>query len=102
MSKPCPHCGRPVLAVGLESCDACASRTVVAQAAPPKAYQRWRALHEPRTCRECHREFLPRTGVQKRCPDCCRDGVGGNAYRDGRRVNKRDKPDAWEAAQDPR
>lgn len=95
--KPCPHCGRPVLAIGVESCDACLARTVVASAAPPKALVRWSSLRDPRPCRECHREFLPRTGSQKRCPDCCRDGIGGYAYRDGRRVNKRELRELWEA-----
>lgn len=87
--KPCPHCGRPVLAVGCESCDACLGRTVVGEAVTPTKRARWSPLSEPRTCRICLMEFLPRTGSQKRCPKCCADGRGGSMYENGKRVNKK-------------
>jgi hypothetical protein len=41
--------------------------------------------------------FVRTKGAQKRCPDCCRDGIGGNMYRNGKRVNKRDMR-SWDPA----
>lgn len=89
MSKPCPHCGRAVLAIGCESCDACLARSVTGEAAPPTKRARWSPMSEPVTCRVCLRPFVRRTAVQRRCPDCCRDGRGGARYVDGKKVPRR-------------
>ena len=81
MSRACPLCGRPVLCVGLTTCDACASRNVVAPAKPPTPTVRWSPLSEPVPCRECHRPFVRKRGNHKRCDDCVRDGIGGARHR---------------------
>jgi hypothetical protein len=83
-NKPCPICGRPVLCLGLTTCDACASHgNTVRQHCVETTRTR-----EPRICRICLREFVPRTGPQKRCDDCCKDGRGGCRYENGKRVSK--------------
>ena len=95
MTKLCPICGlRLVLAVGLESCDECAHTGPSTREGKPTPDRRPQPSRPggprgERECRICHRTFVPRTGVQKRCEDCCKDGIGGSRYENGQKVPRR-------------